>query len=102
MIPVLIVSMDICGPTRTSPVSYMIGLGSGQGDRGLLDTFMSVPDTRDQIQSVNVYCISFGDYTLGGSVDVQMKDGLCTVEYDNMSSSVDIVHVATGRLVIQN
>ena len=83
--------------------NYMIGLGgskTGASD-GPAATFVPEPNVDYQIQPVNTYFLTFGDYTKGAIIDVNKIGTVATVDYTQMESDVTIIHDAHGNLNIQ-
>ncbi|KAK2605656.1 hypothetical protein N8I77_008480 [Diaporthe amygdali] len=84
--------------------NYMIGLGgakTGSGSMGPAATFMPEPNVDYQIEPVNVYYLTFGNYTQGALIDVNKIGSLCTIDYGVLNDDVTVVHDDHGNLVVQ-
>ncbi|CAJ0548668.1 Ff.00g022810.m01.CDS01 [Fusarium sp. VM40] len=86
--------------------NYLIGLGgtkNGNSIDGPAATFIPEPNVKYQIQPVNTYYLTVGDYTKGSLIDVTKIGGtVLTIDFTAYSSGqVTVVHNDRGQLVIQ-
>jgi len=83
----------------------MIGLGgskTGNGNDGPQATFVPEPNVDYQIQPVNTYYLTFGDYTKGALIDVNKIGAMATIDFTQTDNSdVVIIHDDHGNLNIQ-
>ncbi|KAA8893614.1 hypothetical protein FN846DRAFT_820578 [Sphaerosporella brunnea] len=85
--------------------NWMIGLGgssTGSGFTGPAATFVPEPSVHYQIQPVNTYFLTFGDYKAGNLIDrTKMANQVLLIDFDKLPNSVTVEHDAEGQLVIQ-
>ncbi|KAG5663423.1 hypothetical protein KAF25_001359 [Fusarium avenaceum] len=85
---------------------YLIGLGgtrNGNSIDGPAAIFVPEPNETYQIEPVNTYYVTVGDYTKGSLIDANEIGGtVVTIDFDEYSSGqVTVVHNDWGQLVIQ-
>jgi len=81
----------------------MIGLGGSTSgtDKGPSAMFIPQPNVKYQIQPVNTYYITYGDYTPGVLIDVTKVGETLEVDFAHHSPDVKVVHNEHGSLVMQ-
>ena len=82
--------------------NFIIGLGSGPSDTEVapIAVFTPQPNVKYQIQPVNTYYISYGEYTPGDLIDVTMLGQTVAVDFAHHSPNVVINHTERGSLVV--
>lgn len=84
--------------------NYMIGLGgskTGNSNDGPSATFVPEPNVDYQVEPVNTYYLTFGDYTKGALIDTNKIGTMATIDFNQLDSDVVIVHDEHGILNIQ-
>jgi hypothetical protein len=82
----------------------MIGLGgsrTGNSNDGPSATFIPEPNVDYQIEPVNTYYLTFGDYTKGALIDTNKISAMATIDFAELDSDVVIIHDDHGRLTLQ-
>ncbi|EHK48126.1 hypothetical protein TRIATDRAFT_179833, partial [Trichoderma atroviride IMI 206040] len=80
---------------------YMIGLGAKGGSDGPAATFIPEARTNYQIQPVNTYYVTIGDFKKGQLIDVTKIGVVCPIDFTKLRRDVVIIHNDHGELTVQ-